>query len=154
VAGFGLNRRFRITPALATQITTGGLYKLHIGQSIFAGNLQAAHQLLGIKGVECAGFDRWVVTENDALDIFDYTNANDKTGTDSIGGAPRGQRADLQERGVSIQSMGDTFADRHFALGMQAGNGFFTASFGGLQQQRFNVFQHNGHIGPVLLKYL
>ena len=108
-----LDRRFRVSAAFSPEVSTGRFNKLHIGQSIHAGDFQAPHQLLGIELIKCAGPDRWVMTEDDAFDVLDDPDANDEPGADGERRAPGCQGADLEKGGVPVKGMGNAFSYRH-----------------------------------------
>ena len=75
------------------------------------------------------------MTENNALDIFDDPNTDNKAGAYGERRAPGGERADFQERGVPVQGVRDSFPDRHFVPGAKPCNGLSATTFRGFFEE-------------------
>ena len=75
---FPSNSCLRVSAGLTAKICSGGLNKLHVRQSVNTSDFQTAHQFFGIELVKCTGSDGGIVSENNAFDILDDTNANDE----------------------------------------------------------------------------
>ena len=120
---------FRILGArVPAQIGAGRLHELHIGHAVFARDLEAAHQFFRIEGIESASPHRRIVAENHALHPLDHADPDDKARAHIEVGAPGGQRADFQKRGVGIEHQRDPLAQGHLAAGAQARQRLFAAA--------------------------
>ena len=134
-AGGGL----RVLPSFAAQVRPGGLHELHIGHPVLPGDLQAAHELFHVEGVEGPGAHGRVMAEDDALHALDDADADDEAGADGVVRAPSGQGADLQKRRVPVQHRGNPLPNGHLAPGRQPRPSLWPAALGGLVEQRLDL---------------
>ena len=100
---------------LAGQIGAGGLVEVDHRQPVLAGDLVEALALLPGGRVGRAAADRHVGAGDRALDTFDRPMPVGDAHTDRVLGAPRGERAEFEERRVGIDQRFDPLAHQHLA---------------------------------------
>ena len=155
VANLAADRRLGVAVTrIAAQVGAGGFDELDIGHAVDARDLQAAHQLLGVKGVEGAGPHRRVVTQDHALDALDHADADDEARADVEAGSPGRHRADFEERRIAVQHQRNALAQWQLAALAQPGLGVGATALGGFGLQRAQhgqAGQHRAAVGLVAL---
>ena len=147
-AGGGL----RVLPGFAAQVRPGGLHELHIRHPVLPGDLQAAHELLHVEGVEGPGAYGGVMAEDDALHALNDADADHEAGAHGVVGAPSGQGADLQKRRIPVQHRGYPLPNGHLAPRRQSRSGFRAAPLRCLVKQGLDFLQRLQHVPPVAQK--
>ncbi len=138
-----------VTAGLHPQVGAGRLDEAHVGDAVVAGDLERAHPLLGGVGRERAAEHRRVVAHDHALGAGDHPDPDDHPAAEGVVGLVGGQRADLEERAVGVEDVGDPLTDRQLSPGAQAGHALGPATPFGLVEQRLDLGQLLQHVGPV-----
>ena len=95
------------------EVGTRRLHETDVGDAVVAGDLQGPHPLLDAVGGHGPGLDSGVVAQNDALGVGDHPDAEHEPAAYGVVGVVAGQGADLKERAVGVQDVGDAFPDGH-----------------------------------------
>ena len=100
---------------LAWQVGTGRLVEHDHRQPVLAGDLVEPRPLLPRRRVARAAAVGHVRSADRALDAFDDADAGAAADADGVLGAPPGERAELEERGVGIDERLDALTHQHLA---------------------------------------
>ena len=100
---------------LRRQVGTAGLDEVDRRQPVLLRHLGGAEALLDRDGVGRATLHGRVVGDDHALDALDDADAGDDRAADGEVGAPAGERAELEERGVGVDEQLDALAGGQLA---------------------------------------
>ena len=140
--------------AAEAQVGARGLHEAHIGDVVVAGDLEGPHPLLaGVRG-EGSGQHAGVVAHDHALGAADHSDADHHPSAHGVVGPVGGQRADLQERAVGVDHVGDALPDRQLAPRPQSLHRGGPSTGLGLVEQLLDLRELLQHVVAVLAERL
>ena len=96
-----------------------------------------------------AAAHRRVVGDDHALDVLDHADAGEHAGADREVGAPRGERRQLEQRGVGVDEQLDALAAQQLAALAVAGDVLVAAAVVDERQLAVVLGEQRQQVGPV-----
>ena len=139
------------TTGLHPQIGARRFDEADVGHTVVTSNLERPLPFLAGIWRQRTAKHRRIVRQNHTFGPGYHTDSEQHPATDRVVGIVTGKCADLEERGVRVEDIGDTLADRHLAAASHSGNRSLAAPTFSLYQQLIDHVELFEHVGAVLL---